>query len=149
VHVEEVAMITTEDRVEETLIEAPATASPPDTRTWLAQPISTGAAVMLGATWYVLYSIGFAVEPRTDAPQPLFADVLGIAGLGLLALMVVGLAVRRRWGTLAALGGSGLFLAQVVACPTTGHHPIGAWWFVQMTCAVALVAASGYALRKA
>jgi len=143
-------MPTTEERAPETIAAAaPVRPAPADTRSWLGQRISTEAAIMLGTVWYVLFSIGVAVEPQTDASAPVLATALGFVSLGLLALMAVGLVARRRWGLLAALGGGGLFLALSVACPTTGHHPVAAWWFVQMACAVGLVGASAYALRRA
>jgi hypothetical protein len=61
----------------------------------------------------------------------------------------IGLAMCRRWGLVAAVGASGLLLASAVACPTTGHHTIGAWWFVQMACSLAAVGVSVVALRRA
>jgi hypothetical protein len=41
-----------------------------------------------------------------------------------------------------------LATAASIACPVTGHHGFGAWWFGQMACVLALVAVSAVALRR-
>jgi len=123
-------------------------ASRTDTRTWLAERISTETAVLMAATWYVLFLVATGLEPHASGAEPAWAAALSYVFLGLLAVTAVGLAARRRWGLLASLGAAGLFTAFAVACPTTGHHPVGAWWFGQMACVLALVGASAYALRR-
>jgi len=149
-------MITIEKQTEQAAAEqtpapeatpAPA-ATRPDTRTWLAERISTETAVLMGATWYVLFLVATGLEPQASGSEPAWAATLSFVFLGLLAVTAVGLLVRRRWGLLASLGAAGLFTAFAVACPTTGHHPVGAWWFGQMACVFALVSASAYALRR-
>jgi len=149
-------MITIEKQTEQAAAEqtpapeptpAPA-ATRPDTRTWLAERISTETAVLMGATWYVLFLVATGLEPQASGSEPAWAATLSFVFLGLLALTAVGMLVRRRWGLLASLGAAGLFTAFAVACPTTGHHPVGAWWFGQMACVFALVGASAYALRR-
>jgi hypothetical protein len=123
-------------------------ASRTDTRTWLAERISTETAVLMAATWYVLFLVATGLEPHASGAEPAWAAALSYVFLGLLAVTAVGLAARRRWGLLASVGAAGLFTAFAVACPTTGHHPVGAWWFGQMACVLALVGASAYALRR-
>jgi hypothetical protein len=123
-------------------------ATRPDTRAWLAERISTETAVLMGATWYVLFLVATGLEPHATGSEPVWAATLSFVFLGLLAVTAGGLVARRRWGLLASLGAAGLFTAFAVACPTTGHHPVGAWWFGQMACVLALVAASAYALRR-
>ncbi len=125
-----------------------AAATRPDTRAWLAERISTETAVLMGATWYVLFLIATGLEPQASGSESAWAAALSFVFLGLLAVTAVGLLVRRRWGLLASLGAAGLFTAFAVACPTTGHNPVGAWWFGQMACVFALVGASAYALRR-
>jgi hypothetical protein len=47
-----------------------------------------------------------------------------------------------------SLAAAGFFTALSVACPVSGHHPFGAWWFGQMACALGMVAASWIALGR-
>jgi len=130
--------------------EAPAAQAPTlDNGAWLRQRISTAAAALMGAAWYWLYILAVMVEPPSHHEEPTIGVVLGYALLGGMAVMAVGLIARRRWGLVASLATAGLFTAAVVACPTTGHHTIGAWWFLQLACAGALVGGSVFALRRA
>jgi len=111
--------------------------------------ISSEVALALGVAWFVCYSIGSALEPRTSHPMPMIGVVLGVALLVGILTTAVGLVARRRWGLTASLASAGLFVAASVACPTTGHHHgIGVWWFGQMAVSIALVAASMVALRR-
>jgi hypothetical protein len=124
--------------------------SPPlDNGAWLRQRISRTWAAGMGAAWYALYVIAVLVEPTTHHEEPVIAVALSYAMLGGLFVMAAGLITRRRWGLVASLATAGLFTALAVACPTTGHHAIGAWWFVQLACAGGLVAGSVVALRRA
>jgi hypothetical protein len=120
-----------------------------DNAAWLRQRISRTWAAGLGAAWYVLYVIAVMVEPTTHHEEPAIAVVLSYAMLAGMVLMAAGLIARRRWGVVASLATAGLLTALAVACPTTGHHAIGAWWFVQLACAGGLVAGSVVALRRA
>jgi hypothetical protein len=139
--------ITSEARVPETTVDAPP--ARPDTRAWLGERISTEAAVLMGATWYVLFMIGSTLEPRAAEPTPAWATALSLVFLSSLAVTAAGLLARRRWGLLASLAGAGIFMAFSIACPVSGHHAFAAWWFGQLACAVALVGASVFALRRA
>ena len=63
--------------------------------------------------------------------------------------MVAGLVMRRRWGLLRGPSASLLFTAESIACPLTGHHHFGTWWYTQMACTLAsLVGISLFALRR-
>lgn len=126
----------------------PVSATRSDSRTWLRERISPETAAVMGAAWFVLFLVATALEPTATGSDPAWAVALTLVFFGLLGAMVIGLSVRRRWGLLASLGAAGLFTAFSVACPTTGHHPMGAWWFGQMACVLALVGASTYALRR-
>jgi hypothetical protein len=126
---------------------APA-ASAPETREWLQQRIPGAMAGVVGVSWYALFAIGTAVEPETSHAVPVIGVVLGAALLGAMLATAIGLAMCRRWGLVAALGASVLLLASAVACPTTGHHTIGAWWYLQMACSFAAVGVSVVALRR-
>jgi hypothetical protein len=124
----------------------------PDTREWLGQRVSAEVGIFVGVAWYVLFSIAVALEPAAAQPEafPTWLAVgIEVTLLGLLGVMAVGLVARRRVGLVASLGASALFLAMVVACPVSGHHGFGAWWYGQMACAIGLVAITGGALRRA
>lgn len=142
-------MIDTDERAPATTPATTVPAERPETRSWLAERVSTETAVLMGATWYVLFMIGTGLEPRAAGPDPAWAVVLSVVFLGVLAITAAGLLARRRWGLLASLGAAGIYTAFSVACPISGHHGLAAWWFGQMACAVILVAASALALARA
>ena len=138
----------------------------PDVITTTDQPTTTGTApvaatpratdripsevsLALGVAWFVCYTIGSALEPQTSHPMPVIGVVLGVALLVGILATAVGLVARRRWGLTASLGTAVLLVASAVACPTTGHHGFGLWWFGQMAVSMALVGASVVALRRA
>jgi peptidoglycan/LPS O-acetylase OafA/YrhL len=141
----------TEERQATTTGQREGDSTRPDTREWLGQQISGELALFVGVAWYVLFSIAVALEPDATQPEafPAWLSVaIEVALLGLLAVAAVGLVTRRRVGLVAALGAAGLFLAMAVACPVSGHHGFGAWWYGQMACAIGLVAITGTALRR-
>jgi hypothetical protein len=143
-------MITTEERAPDlTDVVSTEAVERPNTPTWLAERISADVGLMMGAAWYVLLMISIGLEPAATTPDPAWAVALSFVFLGALAITAAGLLARRRWGLLASLGAGGILMAFSVACPVSGHHGFGAWWLGQMTCAVLLVAASGFALARA
>ena len=111
--------------------------------------IPSEVSLALGVAWFVCYSIGTALEPQTSHPLPVIGVVLGVALLVGVLATAAGLVARRRWGLTASLASAGLLVASSVACPTTGHHGFGLWWFGQMAVSIALVAASVVAIRSA
>ena len=130
--------------------ETPTTRRDPrtDTREWLGERIPGGVAVGVGIAWFALMQIAFLLEPASSHPVPFIGLVLEISMYVLLAAMVTGLVMQRRWGLVASLAGAVLATAASVACPVTGHHPFGAWWFAQMACMLTLVAISVVTLRR-
>jgi len=118
-----------------------------DTRTWLSERIDGKVAAGVGIAWLVLLQVAFALEPTTHQPEPSYGVVLELTMWLLLATMVAGLVMQRRWGLVASLGAAGFMTALSVACPVSGHHPFGAWWYGQMACVLTLVAVSVVALR--
>ncbi|MCJ7437858.1 MAG: hypothetical protein MUP97_08870 [Acidimicrobiia bacterium] len=126
----------------------PASDATPDTGEWLQQRIPGAMAATVGLSWYALFAASAAVEPETSNAVPVIGLVLGVALLGAMLATGIGLAACRRWGLVAALGASVLLVASAVACPTTGHHTIGTWWFFQMACSFAAVGVSVVALRR-
>jgi peptidoglycan/LPS O-acetylase OafA/YrhL len=120
----------------------------PSTRAWLAERIDGRYALALGVTWWVMTLAAGALEPETHHEVPVIATVLNVVMWGLILGMAVGLVARRRWGFAVSLGAAAVATAASVACPTTGHHAIGGWWFAQMACVLVLVGASVAALRS-
>jgi hypothetical protein len=118
-----------------------------DTRTWLQERIDGRLAAGVAVAWFVLLQVAMALEPVTHRPEPSYGILLELTMWLLLASMVTGLVMQRRWGLVASLAAAGFFTALSVACPVSGHHPFGAWWFGQMACALGLVAVGVTAIR--
>jgi hypothetical protein len=118
-----------------------------ETREWLQGRIDGRVAAGIGIAWLVAYQLAAALEPVTHKPEPWYGIVLNLAFMGLLAATVTGLVMQRRWGLVVSLAAAGFFTALSVACPVSGHHPFGLWWFGQMACALGMVGASLVALN--
>jgi hypothetical protein len=119
-----------------------------DTRSWLAERIDGRVGAAVAVAWIVLTQIAIELEPRAQFELPLISVVLVVAMNALVVTMAVGLVMRRRWGLLAAVASSLLLTAESIACPLTGHHHFGTWWYAQMACALALVGVTVFALRR-
>lgn len=132
---------------ETTPVTTPAAA--PYTRAWLQERIDGRIALGVGVSWFVLYQIAMLLEPATSHAVPVIGVVLEIVMWTLLATMIAGLIAQRRWGLAGSLATAVFATAASIACPTTGHHPFGAWWFGQMACVLGLVALSALALQRA
>jgi hypothetical protein len=133
--------------------DAPTEAVPqPSPLTRLLGPISFRWAAIGAVAWVVLLGIGIAVEPpptNPNAVDPWFVDALGIVFLTALVGAFAGFWLRRRWSLAASLLASGLLVVSTIACPASGHHTnVGAWWVVQLGCALGLVATSTLGLRR-
>jgi peptidoglycan/LPS O-acetylase OafA/YrhL len=118
-----------------------------ETKEWLRERIDGRLAAGVAIAWFVLLQVAMALEPVTHQPEPSYGIVLELVMWLLLATMVAGLVMQRRWGLVASLGAAGFLTALSVACPVSGHHPFGAWWFGQMACVLALAAISVVAIR--
>ena len=118
----------------------------------LLGPISGRWAAIAAVAWVVLLGIGIAVEPppaNPNAVDPWFVDALGMVFLTAVVGAFAGFWLRRRWSLAASLLASGLLVVSTVACPASGHHTnVGAWWVVQLGCALGLVATSTLGLRR-
>jgi hypothetical protein len=128
--------------------EAPRAPERPNTREWLQERIDMGVAISVGVSWFVLTFIAGELEPATDRSEPLLGTLLGVFMTVLFFATLVGLAMRRRWGLVGSSGGAVIFTAMVVACPVSGHHPFGAWWYGELVCALALMVISFAALQR-
>ena len=118
-----------------------------ETRAWLQERIDGRVAAGVGIAWLVAYQLAVSLEPVTHQPEPWYGVGLGLAFMGLLAATATGLIAQRRWGLVVSLAAAGFFTALSVACPVSGHHPFGAWWFGQMACALAMLGGSVAALN--
>ncbi len=118
-----------------------------DTRTWLQERIDGRLAAGVAIAWFVLLQVAMALEPVTHQPEPSYGIALELVMWLLLATMIAGLVMQRRWGLVSSLGAAAFLTALSVACPVSGHHPFGAWWFGQMACVLALDAISVVAIR--
>jgi hypothetical protein len=118
-----------------------------DTRAWLAERIDGKLGVGVAIAWLVLMQVAWALEPATNQPEPFYGVLLELTMWAFVATMITGLVMQRRFGLVASLGGAGFLTAMSIACPVSGHHPFGVWWYGQMACVLALVAASLVALR--
>jgi hypothetical protein len=122
--------------------------APLDLRAWLRERVDGVVCAVVALAWFVLMEIAMAVEPATTRSEPVIGVFLQLAMWLLLATMVTGLVMQRRFGLVASLGGAVLATAASIACPISGHHQFGTWWYGQMACMLALVAVSVVALRR-
>lgn len=105
----------------------------------------------LAVAWVVVFVGSQLLEPapsNPDAASPLWAAIVETAFFAAVLAMVAGFTGRSRMGALASFAAAGVFLTMVVACPVTGHHAIGAWWYAQVAGTAALGTASLAALRS-
>ena len=148
----------------------PAPVRPPGTRSAPVRPPATQAAPvrppdpprvrrvlsargvrLFGAAMIALYTLGVAVQPAPNGPEPIapwWADVLNtVAFFGLLTVFA-GAIAGRRWTLWTGLVTGASLLALSASCPAEGHHEIAAWWFVQMAVAVAMTVLPATLLRR-
>jgi hypothetical protein len=118
-----------------------------DTSVWLRERIDGRLAIGLGVAWFVLLQLATALEPAANEPEPIYGIFLEVIMWVLVAAMITGLVMQRRAGLVASLAAAGFLAAMSIACPLSGHHTFGAWWFGQFACVLGLVAASVVALR--
>jgi uncharacterized membrane protein len=118
----------------------------------LLEPIPGRWAAIGAVAWVVLLEVVRAIEPPAADPNavdPWFVSALGTIFLVALVSAFAGFGLRRRWGPAASLLASGILLLFTVMCPASGHHAnVGAWWVVQLGCALALVTTSALGLRR-
>jgi hypothetical protein len=127
---------------------ASAVSTPLDVRAWLEERVDGVVCAAVAGSWFVLTQVIDRLEPATSRPEPVIGVLLQIAMWLLLATMVTGLVMQRRFGLVASLGAAVLATAAAIACPLSGHHQFGNWWFGEMVCVLALVAVSVIALRR-
>jgi hypothetical protein len=107
------------------------------------------------AVWWLLFLAGTVGEPVPDGEVEALGAldaVLTLAALATLVAVTSLLACARRGdarGGWAAFGGGLYFLGLSLACPATGHHAIGGWWYVQLVTSLGMVAVGLVAVRHA
>lgn len=122
------------------------------TRRRLSDTISHGWIVAASVAWPVLYVVGWVLEPTADNPDAVAGTIESLfllVFLGSIAVMARGFSLRQRFGFAGSLAAAGVLLAAVIACPITGHHAVGGWWYGQLTAVGGLVAISAAGLRAA
>lgn len=118
----------------------------------LSETIDRRSSAVVGLAWLLLLPLAMAVEPGPADPTalaPWYAELSALVLVGMLLAMVPHLVLRKRGGPALSLGAAALLLVGTIACPVTGHHAFGAWWLVQLACALTLVGVSGAAVRGA
>ena len=133
---------------------------PPATQTAPVRPpdpprvrrvLSARGVRLFGAAMIALYTLGVAVQPAPNGPEPIapwWADVLStVAFFGLLTVFA-GAIAGRRWTLWTGLVTGASLFALSASCPAEGHHEIAAWWFVQMAVAVAMTVLPATLLRR-
>ena len=133
-------------------VEAPPP-SPPLVGRWAMTPGTVPASWRrgLGLAWVVVLTVALVLEPAAadpDAADPRWAAALFGALTVALAAAGAGLVRGRRAGLLAGTVAGGLALLGAALCPASGHHTVGAWWYLQMAGFAALVGATLVALRR-
>ena len=97
-----------------------------------ARPAEHSGYRLLGLAWLVLFPVALSLEPAAAQTTsiPLWGWVVEPrAASPVSELTAAGLAFRRTWGGAASLVHEHGLRGQVFACPATGHHALGLWWF--------------------
>jgi hypothetical protein len=111
--------------------------------------VSAGWAAALGIGWPLAIIVSKALEPAPadpNAPMPVLAELANLALFFALVGTAIAAGVRHR---AAAAGGvvTGLLVVPLaIACPVSGHHAIGLWWFAELGILTSMLAVSGVAL---
>jgi hypothetical protein len=104
---------------------------------------------ILGFGWPLAVVVSIALEPAPADPEAAVPVIVSLASLALFAALVATAVAAGNRHPSAAVAGvvTGLIaVACGAACPATGHHAIGPWWFGQMGLTLAMLAVSAAAL---
>lgn len=108
--------------------------------------ISNRWALTLGAAWIAFIAAVTVLEPApATSTIAWWEEVLVLVQLASLGAIATGLARRTSWAGGASLAGGLMFTASTFACPATGHHAFGLWWFGEFAVVLAVTALSGVA----
>ncbi len=106
-------------------------------------------AAVLGVGWPLAFLIMLALEPAPADPQaaqPLAGTLLAVGFMTGLLLTSAAAGTRHRLAAGAAAVTGVFALVGAAACPASGHHAYGAWWFAQMAVVIAMLGVSVAAL---
>jgi hypothetical protein len=123
--------------------------APSRPRPQVSDLVSAGWAAALGIGWPLAIIVSKALEPAPadpNAPMPVLAELANLALFFALVGTAIAAGVRHR---AAAAGGvvTGLLVVPLaIACPVSGHHAIGLWWFAELGILTSMLAVSGVAL---
>jgi hypothetical protein len=121
----------------------------PRRRLHLDDTVAYGWVVAATVAWPVLFGIGWILEPEAANPNAVPGPIEGLVVLGFLACVVWmarGFSLQQRFGFAGSFGAAVVLLGMVVACPLTGHHAIGGWWYGQLAATGGLIALSAAGL---
>ena len=114
-----------------------------------ARRLSTAWALTLGLAWVAFNALAAVLEPTPAQTTLAWWEVpVVFAQLGSLGVVAAGLARRSPWAAGASLAAALFFTAGVFACPATGHHLFGLWWFGEFAAVLALTALSAVAYLR-
>lgn len=108
-------------------------------------------AAALGIGWPLVTVLSMALEPvpaDPAAPIPIVIELAGLALLFGLIITAVAAGIRHRGAAVAGVVTGLLSTTFVVACPVSGHHDFGMWWFAELSIVSAMLAVSLVALRR-
>jgi hypothetical protein len=113
--------------------------------------LTTTWAAALGIGWPLAIVASVALEPAPAEPEaavPLFVE-LGMLGL-FAALVTTAVAAGLRHPGAAGAGVvTGLIaFGFTIACPVSGHHELGGWWYGQLALTGAMLVVSLAALGR-
>jgi hypothetical protein len=126
-----------------------------DTPPWRVRPadnqLTTPWAAALGLGWPLAIIGTIALEPLPvdpDAPVPVVIELASLALFAALLATVVAAGIRHRGAAVAGVVVGLLAVTFTVACPVSGHHTMGLWWFGQIGLVGAMLATSLVALGQ-
>ncbi|HET6662671.1 MAG TPA: hypothetical protein VFG94_00360 [Acidimicrobiales bacterium] len=121
----------------------------PVTARWAPGRLTPTWAAILGFGWPLAILVGDALTPPPANPEAAEPLIASLAVLALFTVLVAtAAAAGNRHPSAAGLGVvTGLIsVACGAACPASGHHAIGPWWFGQMGLTLVMLAVSVAAL---
>jgi hypothetical protein len=106
-------------------------------------------SVVLGLGWPLVLLASVALEPAPadpNAPVPLVVEMANVAAFAALVATSIAAGVRHRAAAVTGVVAGLLLAAFVVACPVSGHHTFGLWWYAELALVVGMLGLSLAAL---
>lgn len=111
--------------------------------------LSRAWSVVLGLGWPLVLIASIALEPAPadpDAPVPLVVEMANLAVFAALVATSLAAGVRHRAAAVTGVVSGLLLAALVVACPVSGHHAFGLWWYAELALVAGMLGVSLAAL---